>query len=236
MLNPDLDPKALAAQWAVDGRLRIENIFDAAVAERVHQALKNNVSFRHVYHVDGRNETKTVEEMKALPPEELRDLQNKIMNAASRGIGFYYGGYMISHRDNETQDEELQFLNSIFDYVNGEEMLSFIREITGYDDVKSAAAQYTRYMPGQFLTRHRDETSDKRRLAFVFGFSKNWHPDWGGLLQFYEQSGTPREAWAPTFNTVSLFDIQHIHAVTYVAPYALEPRLSLTGWFRSNPR
>ena len=56
-----------------------------------------------------------------------------------------------------------------------------------------------------------------------------------GLLLFYEQNGTPRDAWAPGFNTVSMFDIRHIHAVTYVAPYALEPRLSLTGWFRGKP-
>lgn len=235
MLNPDLDRKELAAQWAVDGRVRIENILDADVAERVHAAMKNKVPFRYVYNLDGKNEARTHEEMAAMSQEQLRDLQTRIIAAASRGIGFYYCGYMIGHRDNETQDEELRFLNSIFDYVNGEEMLSFVSEITGYDDLKSAAAQYTRYAPGQFLTRHRDETADERRLAFVFGFSKNWHPDWGGLLQFYEQNGTPRDAWAPGFNTVSMFDIRHIHAVTYVAPYALEPRLSLTGWFRAKP-
>lgn len=236
MLNPDLDREKLAAEWAVDGRIRIENILDAEVAERIYNALREKVGWRYIYNFDGRNEARTQEELAALTPDQFRELMNKIMSAASRGLGYYYCGYTIGHRDEDTKDEELQFLHSVFDYVNGEEMMSFIRDVTGCDDVKSAAAQYTRYAPGQFLTRHRDETDDDRRLAFVFGFSKNWHPDWGGLLQFYEQNGTPRDAWAPAFNTVSMFDIRHIHAVTFVAPYALAPRLSLTGWFRARPR
>ncbi len=35
MLNPNLDRATLAEQFAVDGRIRIENVLDAAVAERV---------------------------------------------------------------------------------------------------------------------------------------------------------------------------------------------------------
>lgn len=236
MLNPDLDRKALAEQWAVDGRVRIENVLDADVAERIQKALLEQLDWRYIYNFDGQNQAKTKEEIAALTPDQYRELINKIMASASRGLGYYYCGYTIGHRKEDTENEDLQFLHSVFDYVNGDEMLSLVSEITGYTDLKSAAAQYTRYTPGHFLTRHRDETDDDRRLAFVFGFSRNWHPDWGGLLQFYEQNGTPREAWAPSFNTVSMFDIRHIHAVTFVAPYALEPRLSLTGWFRARPR
>lgn len=236
MLNPDLDRDALAAKWRVDGRLRIENVLQHDIAERVHAALKNNTPFRYIMNIDGKNETRLPSEMGKLKPEELRDLQAKIFGAASRGVGFYYCGYMMDHREQEPQNAELAFLNSVFDYVNGEELLSFIRDITGYDDLQSAAAQYTRYTAGQFLTRHRDEVGDeRRRIAFVFGFSKNWHPDWGGLLQFFEDDGTPREAWSPMFNSVSMFEIRHVHSVTFVAPYAIEPRLSLTGWFRAKP-
>jgi Rps23 Pro-64 3,4-dihydroxylase Tpa1-like proline 4-hydroxylase len=53
------------------------------------------------------------------------------------------------------------------------------------------------------------------------------------LLQFFEDDGTPRDAWAPQFNSMSLFDVRHVHSVTFIAPFALEPRLSLTGWFRA---
>ncbi len=44
-----------------------------------------------------------------------------------------------------------------------------------------ADAQVTRYTPGQFLARHSgDITREGRRIAYVMGFSEEWHPDWGG--------------------------------------------------------
>ncbi len=92
--------------------------------------------------------------------------------------------------------------------------------------------KYTRYTAGQYLTRHSDNiTEEGRRVAFVFSFSRAWHPDWGGMLQFYEGDGTPRDAWMPEFNTLALFDVRHIHSVSYVAPFAAATRYSLTGWF-----
>jgi Rps23 Pro-64 3,4-dihydroxylase Tpa1-like proline 4-hydroxylase len=66
----------------------------------------------------------------------------------------------------------------------------------------------------------------------VFSATWGWHPDWGGLLQFYQEDGTPEDAWSPGFNTLSLFDTSYIHSVTYVTPFAQAPRLSLSGWFR----
>jgi len=54
-------------------------------------------------------------------------------------------------------------------------------------------------------------------------------------LQFFEDDGTPRDAWAPVFNSMTLFEVRHIHAVTFVAPFLKQPRLSLTGWFRAKP-
>jgi SM-20-related protein len=33
---------------------------------------------------------------------------------------------------------------------------------------------------------------------------------------------------------MAIFDVRHIHSVTYVAPLAAKPRLSITGWFRAS--
>ncbi|PHS51455.1 hypothetical protein C7Y69_04575 [Alteromonas sp. KS69] len=60
-----------------------------------------------------------------------------------------------------------------------------------------------------------------------------WHPDWGGLLQYFEPDGTTTESWSPEFNTLSLFDVKHIHSVTYVTPFAKQPRYALTGWIKA---
>lgn len=233
MLNPNLDVNELAAEFDRDERIRISDILDPDVAERIAHNCEHHVPFEYIYHLDGQNLVATPDEMKSMDPAEQKQIMEKVMAAAADGIGFLYCGYMMG-RATDTDDENLRFLHSVFEYLNSEEMLSFISQVSGRDDLKSADGQFTRYSAGQFLTRHADDvTAEGRRLAYVFSFCQDWHPDWGGLLQFYEKSGTPRDAWTPGFNTLSLFDVRHIHSVTYVTPFARNPRLSLTGWFRS---
>ncbi len=236
MLNPDLDRAALAEQFAVDGRVRIENILDADVAERIREYCANHLQYEYLTHVDGKHVVLTAEEMNNLDQQQLKELQQHIMAAASEGVGFFYCGYKLDRAPDDPGDEKIRFLHSIFDFLNSEEMLTFIAEVSGCDDLLSADAQYTRYGSGQFLTRHMDDvTSEMRRLAYVTSFTRDWHPDWGGLLQFFEDDGTPRDAWAPIFNSMTLFEVRHIHAVTFVAPFLKHPQLSLTGWFRAIP-
>lgn len=121
--------------------------------------------------------------------------------------------------------------------VNAPETLAQVRALTGFQDITPADGQATRYRGGHFLTRHRDDIPGQdRRVAYVLSLTERWHPDWGGLLQFFEDNGTPRDAWVPGWNVLSLFDVRHVHSVTYVAPFAGAPGLSVTGWFRAGPR
>lgn len=234
MLNPNLDRDALRAAFAEDGRLRIRELLEAEIAERIREYCLREVPFEYLSHVDGRNVAIPADELGKMSEAELVELQQKIYASAADGVGFFYCGYQLERKRPDDGNEAMRFLHSVFDFLNSEEMLGFIADISGCDDLKSADAQYTRYTHGQFLTRHRDDTtSEQRRLAYVISFSQNWHPDWGGLLQFYSDDGTPRDSWAPRFNSMALFDIRHVHSVSYVAPYAREPRLSLTGWFRA---
>jgi Rps23 Pro-64 3,4-dihydroxylase Tpa1-like proline 4-hydroxylase len=237
MLNPELDSAALAARYAEDGRVRINDLLDPAVAERIRTACIERVPFDLITFVDNRAVEIPEAEMRNLPRTQVEAMQRQIMSNAARGIGYAYGGYRMGRRPDGHSGEEFDFLHSVFDYLNGPEVLEFIAAVTGRSDLQSADAQYTRYISGQFLTRHLDEVeAEKRRLAYVISFSHDWHPDWGGLLQFFQPDGTPRDAWLPKFNSMSLFDVSNVHSVTYVAPFTPEPRLSLTGWFRALPR
>lgn len=236
MLNPALDTTLLAKQYRQDERIRIENVLDPAIAEQIREYCLSDVLFEFAHFRNGECRSWTGDDVNGKTPADLQKVQQDIWDLAKKGIGFQYGSYMMRHADKNSTNEKLRFLHSVFDFLNSEEMLGFVTEITGKTDILSADAQYTRYTQGQFLTRHRDVIEGKgRRVAYVIGFSKNWHPDWGGLLQFFEDDGTPRNAWAPQFNCLNLFDIKHIHAVTYVTPFAGEPRLSLTGWFLATP-
>jgi Rps23 Pro-64 3,4-dihydroxylase Tpa1-like proline 4-hydroxylase len=234
MLNPNLDTNALAARFREDGRIRIENLLDPMIAERIRSACKTDVPYEFISFIDNKNVAIPSAEMAKFDQAQMQEFRVKMMDAASKGIGFFYSGYMMARKLDDSVSENLKFLHSVFEFLNGDEMLTFISTVTGRKDLKSADAQFTRFTPGQFLTRHRDDvTSEERRLGYVLAFSKNWHPDWGGLLQFFDDDGAPRDAWAPMFNSMSLFDIRHVHSVTFIAPFAAEQRFSLTGWFRA---
>ena len=232
MLNPNLDIDALASEYALDDRLRIENLLDPDFAERLHAACRDDVPYEYICHVDGENVVIPEDKLRGLSPRDQQELQNNLLKAASDGVGFFYSGYQMRRAQIDADDDKLAFLHQMFDFVNSEEMLSFIASISGRSDLNSADAHFTRYTPGQFLTRHKDDiTAEGRRIAYVMGFSKDWHPDWGGLLNFYEDDGSGRDFWIPAFNSLSLFDVRHVHSVSYVTPFAKQQRLSLTGWF-----
>src|SRR5262249_16875330 len=107
-----------------------------------------------------------------------------------------------------------------------------IRTITGSAGFDNAFAQATNYEPGHYLTRHLDDPKgEQRKFAFVWGFTRKWDPDWGGLLQFFDDQNLPPHTLSPGFNTLDLFDVRHVHSVTLVAPWAMNSRLAVSGWF-----
>ncbi len=235
MLNPDLDTAALAREFAIDRRVRIPAVLDADTAERLASIAASDLPYLLITYVDDRSIEIPPDGFAKLTREQLEAMQRQIGANAANGVGYLYEGYRLGP-DQAGAGDDTAFLQSVFEALNSEEMLGTIAAITGADDLKSADAQITRYGPGHFLTRHQDHVGPgQRRLAFVFSFASDWHPDWGGLLQFFEKDGTPRDAWTPAYNVLSLFDVTHVHSVTYVAPFAPQPRLSLTGWFRAKP-
>jgi Rps23 Pro-64 3,4-dihydroxylase Tpa1-like proline 4-hydroxylase len=235
MINPNLNMQSLIKSFAVDKRLMINNFMQQPIAERMHKACMNDIPFSTHYVIDDMYQSKTQAEIAKTKQQEAKAINAKISTAASHGIGFLYEGYLESRIKkvlNSNSNVELQFLHEIFNYLNSAEVLCTIKQITGNQNITGAESQYTRFTSGHFLTRHLDIIPGRgRQYAFVLGLTKGWHPDWGGLLQFYEKDGTPRDAWMPQFNVLSVFDVSHIHSVTYVTHFAAQPRLSLTGWF-----
>ncbi|MCB1646349.1 MAG: 2OG-Fe(II) oxygenase [Pseudomonadales bacterium] len=231
MLNPALDRQALANAFATEGRLRIAGLLDEGYLHEIQKLCTDSVPYDLIFHLNGQNQVMPPEQLAQLDHQAQRQMQQQLFQLANKGVGFLYQGYRMD--PGRVLPAELAPLQSLFEFINSEAMLTFIREISGYHDLSSADGQYTRYVPGHYLTRHSDNiTSEGRRLAYVLGMSETWHPDWGGLLQFFEPDGNPADAWLPAFNTLSLFDVSHIYSVTYVTPFASKPRLSLTGWYR----
>ncbi|MEO1035130.1 MAG: 2OG-Fe(II) oxygenase family protein [Pseudomonadota bacterium] len=233
MLNQH-DEQALSREFETDRRLRISNFLLPGYADSLEQVCSDQIEYEYAFAARGENKVLSAAELAQLSSEEQAKLQEQLTQDASRGVGFFYGSYMMGRKRQSDADAPPKALVEFLDLLNSPQMLSFVNTITGGSDVVVADMQCTRYMPGNYLTRHKDDVAGQtRRFAYVFSITKQWHPDWGGLLQFFEADGTPRDAWAPAMNTLSLFDVEHVHSVTYVAPFAVAPRLSITGWYYS---
>jgi len=232
-INTAFSPELVHQQYVLDRRVRVANFLKADDASQLLQTLARETPFSSAFNIDGDNGVLSDTEMRQLSNDQIQSLQQKIHENASRGSGFLYGRHDITGR---SAVDTPAALTQFAELINAEPFLEQIRQISGHADILAASAQATRYLPGNFLTRHNDfHPSEGRRVAYVMNFSPQWHPDWGGMLQFFQDDGTPRDAWAPQFNSLVLFDVAHVHSVTFVAPFAKTPRFAVTGWFRTKP-
>lgn len=217
-------------QFANDRRVQIHKIIPNEVATSLMHEV-DQLDYEMAYTSSSQVSTITKAQLAQKTPQEQQMFLNGIFKDANKGIGFFYQrrGLSLSNNDQSVAQKVFQWLNS-------EATLNAVREVSGFDDIIAASGQLTRYLPGHFLTRHKDvHETEQRRIAYVLNITEAWHPDWGGLLQFYQDDGTPRDALTPSFNAMTLFDVKHVHAVTYVAPFASKPRLAISGWFRASP-
>ena len=224
MILEGADLDAARAAYARDDRLRWPDAVGAGTA-RALTAAAAGLPFDLMCTLEGRTAAISSERMAAIPQAMRRKLVTDLHAEAARGVGFAYEGLRLG------EGRAPEVLEDLYAALNGAAVLDRVRAVTA-EAVTAASAQVTRYRPGHYLTRHRDDPEgEARRLAYVLSLSAGWHPDHGGLLMFFEDDGTPKDAWVPRAGTLSLFAVRHVHSVTVVAPFAPQPRLSVTGWF-----
>lgn len=225
MFNPQIVLSDLRDLYKKE-KLRIQSILDHESSKSLSNALQHEIEFETAVYFDKQNRMLSDKAWSALPQTQKQSISKQIMNNAANGTGFIYGRKKID------QDETNPLLRQAFHTLNSETFLEEMRQLSGYEELNYASMQATRFMPGQFITRHNDVVeAEGRRLAYVFNLTPQWHPDWGGLLQFFNNDGSTLQSWTPSFNTLSLFGVNNIHSVTYVTPFAKTPRYSITGWF-----
>lgn len=226
-LNPLHTLSEYTEQYAVDKRLRVFDIFTPKTAGDIAAHIHQDLTYKNAYIEDGVFKLISTDELAALGLQKQQALTQKIYKQAAEGIGFFY-----AKSDIRQNPADFSLSQEVWKWLNSEDTLQGIRAMTGHQDISAANAQATRYYPGHFLTRHNDVNEhENRKVAYVLNFTPTWHPDWGGLLQFYHDTGNPKDTWVPIFNSMALFDVAHPHGVSYVAPFARNPRIAITGWF-----
>jgi Rps23 Pro-64 3,4-dihydroxylase Tpa1-like proline 4-hydroxylase len=230
MLAPALDPTTLAPALAARGRLQIPGFLDEGAAGLLHECLAREVPWSLAFNEGGAPRTLAAEALRALDPAARAALARRIHAEAAGGYQFMYHSYMMVAAYLAGRDPQLP-LHRVLEFLNGEAFLGFARALTGVAEIKRVDAQATCYLPGDFLKRHTDADSGKgRRFAYVIGLTREWQADWGGQLQFLDDEGAVVESFLPRWNTLSIFKVPAPHCVSFVAPYARAPRLSITGW------
>lgn len=230
-LNPALDRPALASRLAERGRVQIRDVLTPDSAERIAHCLARQVPWCFTYFDGEDGRIVAPEEVRRVPPATWQALQHRVVAMAQSGFTYAYELYPMLEARREGRDPGL-LLHRFLAFLEGPEMMQLIAELLGTDEACRVDAQATRFGPSHFLGYHNDLVPGSGRLcAYVFSFTRLWRPDWGGYLQFFDESGNGREAFMPSFNTLNIFTVPQPHAVTLVAPFAGGHRYAVSGWY-----
>lgn len=214
-------------------RIHISNFLVAERAQSLWKSLEALPRWNTVTRAGDRHLDLDAAGLETLTPADQIRFQEAVSDQARRGFQYLFDNYPVydAYYSGRIVSDDLK---ALFEFLNCEAVLDFVREVTGIDDIAYADAQATRYRAGHFLTEHDDDVAGKNRCAaFVLNLTPDWKADWGGLLMFIGEDGHVEEAYTPKFNALNLFTVPQRHCVSMVTPFAARPRYSVTGWFRA---
>lgn len=234
-LNPAIDRAEAAEQFSSHGRVQLRDVLTAPAAATVHDILSRQTPWGLAWQAadDGPHGLRA-DELARLRPEDRQAISDKLTKAIrGRDYAFVYSQYRILDAYLEKWAEGSP-QDLLLEHINAEPFLDLIRTITSMPDLVKADAQATLYAPSQFLAQHDDShVAEGWRVAYVFNFCpRDWRPEWGGYLMFYDGDGDVVAGYKPRFNALNLFRVPHRHSVSFVTPFAPIGRYAITGWFR----
>lgn len=207
--------------------LRVHDFLQKDFAEKIRNCLLNEVNWGLACRID--DEPRTFQGIEDVAYLDYDD-KYKLTSQLNRPFQFIYNTYMMVTAYLEKRDPDL-LLHRVLEWLNSPDVIKYFRELTGDISVRKINAQATRYIGGHFLTQHNDEHKEEGRLyAYVLGLTKDWNPDWGGLLNILNDKGEIVKTLIPEYNSLSIFKVPQNHFVSYVAPYASGERIGITGW------
>ena len=233
-LNPALDEAALSRTLVDHRRLQVRDFLVGEDAERIHGLLARETPWWTAFN-DGERVAQMSPDFAArVTPQQVAEIRAGIHQRAQRQYQFFYDYYpLFAHYF--MPEIPWMPLFEVYEWLNSEPTLGFLRRLTGRDDIRWADGQATLYRAGHFLQCHTDEQKNEQRLAaYVLNLTKDWSSDWGGYLQFFDAQSDVDHGFRPIFNALNIFLIPAVHNVGMVASYAPGMRYSITGWLRGD--
>lgn len=232
-IDPTLDPRAMTGAFQSLGRLHIPDFLVPDAAKRLHDVLANDTQWVCSTMGGGTVVDAPVEMLEAMSPDRYAKFLALAHAEAAEGFHYMFDTIRLIGPA-ETRSRSLEAYAPLLTFLAGPSFIDFVRKLTGDDRAASVDGQATRYLPGHYLTEHDDRNPKYSRLyAYVLNLTPRWRSDWGGLLNFIDEDGHVAEAYKPAFNALNIFRVPQAHSVGFVAPFAREARLSITGWIHA---
>jgi SM-20-related protein len=231
-LDPALESTSLAEAFSRHGRLQITNFLTGESADAFYRELAESQGWQLAVNRGEQIIDFKPEALAAFTPDQWAALNKAVALGGRYGFQFRYE--TIRLRKGEEKAAASSLLGQFAAFLSSPEIVSFMRTLTGADDIAFADAHASRYHPGHFLSAHDDEVATMgRRAAYVLNLTPEWRPDWGGLLLFHDSQGNIVRGFTPGFNILNIFRVPQPHSVSWVTPLAAQPRYAVTGWLRA---
>jgi Rps23 Pro-64 3,4-dihydroxylase Tpa1-like proline 4-hydroxylase len=230
-LHPAIDVEAAAQTYRGTGRVRIAPFLEEEAAEALVDHLARRADWQLNVKPPGQNVFRlSAAETARWSAAQLRALRASAGATEAKGFRYAYDSIPVLDQENRPLEDETP-LAAFAEFLASPGTVDVLRRIVGDERVSFADVFASRYRAGDFLTIHEDRPEGVTRIAaYVFGLTRVWRPEWGGLLLFHDPSGHIEHGLVPAWNSFSLFAVPQDHSVSQVASFAPLPRLSLTGW------
>jgi Rps23 Pro-64 3,4-dihydroxylase Tpa1-like proline 4-hydroxylase len=215
----------LKQHFEINKRVKIFNFFENNGVELLY---KNIILENNWILATGINKNK-YEKSAISQFNKINSLQIKNVNNAFGNDQFSYNFYRSM---NGVKMSYIEF--NIRQILNSKEFIDILNNITGLGLTKLTTLFLSKYKSGSFLSPHSDKGNG--RLAYVINLTKNWKPQYGGILHFMNENRTEIiDSYVPIFNSLYIFYVPEDkgipHYVSHVCPNVKYNRYSITGWF-----
>ncbi|HYJ30396.1 MAG TPA: 2OG-Fe(II) oxygenase family protein [Allosphingosinicella sp.] len=229
-INPDLDRPALRRAYEEDGRVRVYGLLEDG-AMQLYEHFLARTDWIHLINVEGGILELDPVAKAALSAEEWAAIEAAAHARVKDHFQYRYEAVRVNAAEQEKIEDPLA---DFARFMQSADLLEFLRDVTGHDELAFTDGQATAYGTGDFLTGHDDDVAGKGRLAaYVYGLTPYWRLEYGGLLLFHGPHDRTVAGNVPRFNTLDLFRVPQQHSVSIVTPAAPHRRFAVTGWLRS---
>ncbi|MFT4261478.1 MAG: 2OG-Fe(II) oxygenase [Candidatus Woesearchaeota archaeon] len=231
-LNNKIDYSNIKKKFEKSNYVVIEDFLDEKYAEELYNFLNYEMPLDWWYSVSLSDKDQDFMTTRNLVENKYRIIQERLMaeRTFNKGDFSYHFYRTLNDHIEECTCRECEFRK----WVVGEEFLKALNKMTGMKFTRYATLFASKYSEGCFLSPHTDESNGD--IGFVLQLTKDWLPQWGGLLTFLnDDCDKITDVKIPKFNALTLFKLPDQkgkwHYVSHVNQGVKKSRIAITGWF-----